>query len=425
MKFQYRLPDLGEGITESEIVSWGVKNGDTIKQDDLLLEVANDKTTIEVPSPVTGLVKSIFIDDGNIATVGQILVEIDVDDAWAAKTGFKIEGEAHIEAEPEAPMVEVPAAVVAPKEGVVLAKAKAIPSVRKYAREKGVDINGIPATGRNNTVTREDIDLFLNGAPVVASVVESAAPIAPVFEPETTVDSGGYRRETMSPMRKATMQAMVRSATEIPRVTVFADLNATKLVEHRESYKAYAKEKGVNLTYTAYFVKAATAMLKKYPIFNAFVDEKNFEIVYRNAINIGVATNTDGGLYVPNIKHADSKNLFEISEEIQKNAELATEGKLPGSSMRDGSFTITNVGGVSKDSVYSTPIINYPEVAILGTSRITYEPVVNADRELEVAPVMKLSFTFDHRVIDGVEAQKALDELKSLLADPNKIVLEG
>lgn len=425
MKFQYRLPDLGEGITESEIVSWGVKNGDTIKQDDLLLEVANDKTTIEVPSPVTGLVKSIFIDDGNIATVGQILVEIDVDDAWAAKTGFKIEGEAHIEAEPEAPMVEVPAAVVAPKEGVVLAKAKAIPSVRKYAREKGVDINGIPATGRNNTVTREDIDLFLNGAPVVASVVESAAPIAPVFEPEITVDSGGYRRETMSPMRKATMQAMVRSATEIPRVTVFADLNVTKLVEHRESYKAYAKEKGVNLTYTAYFVKAATAMLKKYPIFNAFVDEKNFEIVYRNAINIGVATNTDGGLYVPNIKHADSKNLFEISEEIQKNAELATEGKLPGSSMRDGSFTITNVGGVSKDSVYSTPIINYPEVAILGTSRITYEPVVNADRELEVAPVMKLSFTFDHRVIDGVEAQKALDELKSLLADPNKIVLEG
>ncbi|CAM4232617.1 dihydrolipoamide acetyltransferase family protein [Erysipelothrix aquatica] len=425
MKFQYRLPDLGEGITESEIVSWGVKNGDTIKQDDLLLEVANDKTTIEVPSPVTGLVKSIFIDDGNIATVGQVLVEIDVDDAWAAKTGFKIEGEAHVETEPEVSVAEVQTAVVAPKEGVVLAKAKAIPSVRKYAREKGVDINGIPATGRNNTVTREDIDLFLNGAPVVASVVESSAPVAPVFEPEITVDSGGYRRETMSPMRKATMQAMVRSANEIPRVTVFADLNATKLVEHRENYKAYAKEKGVNLTYTAYFVKAATAMLKKYPIFNAFVDEKNFEIVYRNAINIGVATNTDGGLYVPNIKHADSKNLFEISEEIQKNAELATEGKLPGSSMRDGSFTITNIGGVSKDSVYSTPIINYPEVAILGTSRITYEPVVNADRELEVAPVMKLSFTFDHRVIDGVEAQKALDELKSLLADPNKIVLEG
>ncbi|WP_159649875.1 dihydrolipoamide acetyltransferase family protein [Erysipelothrix aquatica] len=425
MKFQYRLPDLGEGITESEIVSWGVKNGDTIKQDELLLEVANDKTTIEVPSPVTGLVKSIFIDDGNIATVGQILVEIDVDDAWAAKTGFKIEGEVHVETEPEVSVAEVPTEVVTPKEGVVLAKAKAIPSVRKYAREKGVDINGILATGRNNTVTREDIDLFLNGAPVVTSVVEAAAPVAPMFEPEITVDSGGYRRETMSPMRKATMQAMVRSATEIPRVTVFADLNATKLVEHRESYKAYAKEKGINLTYTAYFVKAATAMLKKYPIFNAFVDEKNFEIVYRNAINIGVATNTDGGLYVPNIKQADSKNLFEISEEIQKNAELATEGKLPGSSMRDGSFTITNVGGVSKDSVYSTPIINYPEVAILGTSRITYEPVVNAERELEVAPVMKLSFTFDHRVIDGVEAQKALDELKSLLADPNKIVLEG
>ncbi|WZU02595.1 2-oxo acid dehydrogenase subunit E2 [Erysipelothrix sp. D19-032] len=274
-------------------------------------------------------------------------------------------------------------------------------------------------------MTREDIDLFLNGAPVVASVVESSRPVAPVFEPEITVDSGGYRRETMSPMRKATMQAMVRSTTEIPRVTVFADLNATKLVEHRENYKAYAKEKGVNLTYTTYFVKAKTAMLKKYPIFNAFVDEKNFEIVYRNAINIGVATNTDGGLYVPNIKHADSKNLFEISEEIQKMRNLLLKENYRDQVCVMAHLQLRMSAGFQKIPFTQHRLLITREVAILGTSRITYEPVVNADRELEVAPVMKLSFTFDHRVIDGVEAQKALDELKSLLADPNKIVLEG
>ena len=190
-------------------------------------------------------------------------------------------------------------------------------------------------------------------------------------------------------------------------------------------YKDYAKAEGARLTYTAYFVKAAVTMLKKYPIFNAMVDAEKGEIIYRDAINIGVATNTDAGLYVPNIKNADTKNLFEISKEIETNARLAQEGKLPMDAMRDGSFTITNVGGMSADGVYSTPIINAPEVGILGTAKIEMEPYVTEDMTVAIAPFMKLSFTFDHRIIDGVEAQHALDELKKVLSDPNKLVLEG
>ncbi len=429
MLYKFVLPDLGEGITESEIVSWAVKEGDTIKQDDPLFEVQNDKTTIEVPSPVHGVVKKTHVEAGVVAQVGDLIVEIDVDEAWAQKVNFKLDNTTS-PLEEETPVVEevkveTPVETNTPSD--VKKAVKAIPSVRRYARQQNVDIVLVTGTGKNNTVTRDDIDAYLQGDVAVPTQVIEAFE-TPVQEPvkvAPVIDTQGYKRVPMTPMRKATMNAMVKSASTIPSVTVFAQLNAEKLVEHRDLYKEYAKEQGYSLTYTAYFVKAAASMVKKFPIFNAFIDEKTNEIVYRNNINIGVATNTEEGLYVPNIKNADTKNLFEISEEIRANAIAASEGKLDMNSMREGSFTITNVGGMSKDAVYSTPIINHPEVGILGTSRIEDEAIVDKNREIQIVPMMKLSFAFDHRIIDGVEAQQALDELRSLLADPNKFVLEG
>lgn len=421
MNYKFNLPDLGEGITESEIMSWDVKVGDVVKTDDPLFEVQNDKTTIEVPSPVNGKITKILVEAGEVAQVGDPLVEIEV-----AAEDLPEEAKKQAETAVEETKVEAPAAS-APVQ--TTGKAKAIPSVRKYAREKGVDISQVVATGKNNTVTKEDIDAFLGGtsAAPAAEVTPAETVVTPkaVATPAPVVHKGGVRREKMTPMRKATMNAMVQSTSSIPRVTVFTKINVEKLVEHRNAYKDYAKEQGARLTYTAYFVKAAVTMLKKYPIFNAMVDAQNDEIVYREAINIGVATNTDAGLYVPNIKNADTKNLFEISKEIEVNARLAQEGKLPMDAMRDGSFTITNVGGMSKDGVYSTPIINAPEVGILGTAKIEMDTYVTDDMEIKIAPFMKLSFTFDHRIIDGVEAQAALDEMKKVLSDPNKLVLEG
>ncbi|CAM3626091.1 dihydrolipoamide acetyltransferase family protein [Erysipelothrix urinaevulpis] len=419
MNFKFNLPDLGEGITESEILMWHVKEGDTVSNDEPLFEVQNDKTTIEVPSPVKGTIKSILVDAGVVAKVGETLLEIEVE------AGDMPEGE---ETETAKEVVEEKVEEKPTTAPVKQGKARAIPSVRKYAREKNVDISAVTPTGKNNTVTKEDIDTFLQGGTtqeveetVASAPVQQAAPApAPV-----KIDAQGLRREKMSPMRRATMNAMVQSTSTIPRVTVFTKINVSKLVEHRDEYKFYAKEQGVKLTYTAYFVKAAVTMLKKYPIFNSMVDTTTDEIVYRDQINIGVATNTEQGLYVPNIKDADKKNLFEISQEIEENARLAREGKLPMDSMRNGSFTITNVGGMSADGVYSTPIINAPEVGILGTARIEMDTYVTKDMTVEIAPFMKLSFTFDHRIIDGVEAQEALDHMKKVLSDPNKLVLEG
>lgn len=417
MIYKFKLPDLGEGITESEIVAWDVKVGDVVKVDDPLFEVQNDKTTIEVPSPVAGEVKALLVEEHEVAKVGQVLLEIEVEGAVPADKAQKAP---EPEAKPETPAAVAPVA----KQEKPAQKAKAIPSVRKYAREKNVDINLVTATGKNNTVTREDIDGYLSGGDPVVSETPVVEQTTPTKAPVITT-TGGERREKMTSIRKATMQAMVHSTSTIPRVTVFSKLNATELVAHREAYKEYAKEHDVRLTYTAYFVKAAVTMLKRYPIFNAYVDEKTDEIVYRDAINIGVATNTSQGLVVPNIKNADRKNLFEISKEIEENARLAEAGKLPRDRMMNGSFTITNVGGSSKDGVYSTPIINAPEVGILGTARIEMDTFVNDELAIEIAPMMKLSFTFDHRIIDGVEAQQALDTLKQVLSDPNKIVLEG
>ena len=309
MLYKFLLPDLGEGITESEIVSWSVKEGDSVKQDDPLFEVQNDKTTIEVPSPVQGVIIKTHVEAGVVAQVGDLIIEIDVDEAWASKANFKIEtsaptpvAEVHVEKE-VAPVVQETAKT----------EVKAIPSVRRYARLKEVELQLVVATGKNNTVTKEEIDHYLaGGSPSPTVAVETVTPVETVSTPQVvgvSVDAKGYRREVMTPMRKATMQAMVKSASTIPSVTVFADMNATKLMAHREMYKEYATDQGMSLTYTAYFVKAAASMLKKYPIFNSFVDEKTFEIVYRNDINIGVATNTENGLYVPNIKNADRKNL--------------------------------------------------------------------------------------------------------------------
>ncbi|AYV34104.1 MULTISPECIES: dihydrolipoamide acetyltransferase family protein [Erysipelothrix] len=414
MNYKFNLPDLGEGITESEILLWHVKEGDVIKTDDPLFEVQNDKTTIEVPSPVKGTIKKVLVEAGVVAKVGDTLVEIEVDASDLPK-------DAKQEETPSVEKTEVETKV-APV--VSQGKARAIPSVRKYAREKGIDIALVTPTGKHNTVTKEDIDNF-TGEVVAEVAPEVTTPKEVVKAPVQTVGTDGLRREKMTPMRKATMQAMVHSTSSIPRVTVFTNINVSKLVEHRDMYKDYAKAEGARLTYTAYFVKAAVTMLKKYPIFNAMVDAEKGEIIYRDAINIGVATNTDAGLYVPNIKNADTKNLFEISKEIETNARLAQEGKLPMDAMRDGSFTITNVGGMSADGVYSTPIINAPEVGILGTAKIEMEPYVTEDMTVAIAPFMKLSFTFDHRIIDGVEAQHALDELKKVLSDPNKLVLEG
>ncbi|AMC93101.1 dihydrolipoamide acetyltransferase [Erysipelothrix larvae] len=407
MVYKFELPDLGEGITESEILEWFVKEGDVIKADDRLLEVQNDKTSIEVPSPLSGTIKHIHVNAHDIAKVGQVLVEI--------------EGE-HLESETQAVDDNESNETIQKTSNnsyTSSVKAKAIPSVRKYAREKGVVLSDVTPTGKNNRVTMADIDRHIKNENQRVPSVITPKPIVTIPDEHHTRNI-----EPMSAMRKATMHALIES-TRIPTVTIFAEVNVDKLIKHRNAYKEYALDMESNLSYTAYFVKAAVTMLKAHPIFNAKIDVEKEEIVYKDAINIGVATNTPRGLYVPNIKQADRKNLLEISDEIVKNTRLAHEGKLSQEHMNNGSFTITNVGAFAQDSVYATPILNTDEVGIISTSRFEMKTIVCEDMSVQVAPIMKLSFTFDHRIVDGVDAQKALETFKQILSDPNMLGLKG
>ncbi|EOH90108.1 dihydrolipoyllysine-residue acetyltransferase [Enterococcus pallens] len=435
--FQFKLPDIGEGIAEGEIVKWFVKDGDTIEEDDTLLEVQNDKSVEEIPSPVTGTIKKIVVSEGTVANVGDVLVEIDApghnsDTATAAPEASKSNQTTEaVETSAEAGPVVTAAD---PNKRVL-----AMPSVRQYAREKDVDITQVNATGKGGRVTKEDIDAFASGgqqasasaesssevqqeAAPQASATESAKPATPA-KPFTSNMGEMETREKLTPMRKAISKAMVNSKHTAPHVTLHDEVEVSKLWDHRKKFKQVAADNGTKLTFLPYVVKALTATVKKYPVLNASIDDAAQEIVYKNYYNIGIATDTDAGLYVPNIKNANMKGMFAIADEINEKAALAHDGKLSADDMRNGTITISNIGSVGGG--FFTPVINYPEVAILGVGTIAQQPIVNAEGELAVGRVMKLSLSFDHRIVDGATAQQAMNNIKRLLAEPELLLMEG
>ena len=436
--FQFKLPDIGEGIAEGEIVKIDVKVGDTIAEDDILFEVQNDKSVEEIPSPVSGTITAVLVSEGTVARVGDVIVEI-------AAEGVAPVAAPSAPAAPAAPAASpAPAAAPAQPTGVPAASnpgklVLAMPSVRQYAREKGVDITAVVPTGKGGRVTREDIDNF-GGAPVAAPAVEAApaaqaaapaaapvAPSAPAAKPEPAKPFVGSaereERVKLTPMRKAISKAMVNSKHTAPHVTLHDQVEVSKLWDHRKKFKDVAAAQGTKLTFLPYVVKALAVAMKKYPVLNASIDDATQEIVYKNYINIGIATDTDLGLFVPNIKDANTKSMFGIADEINALAAKAHEGKLTAADMGHGTITISNIGSVGGG--WFTPVINYPEVAILGVGTIVREPVINENDEIVIGRNMKLSLSFDHRIVDGATAQKAMNELKRLLADPELLLMEA
>ena len=434
--FQFKLPDIGEGIAEGEIVKIDVKVGDTIAEDDILFEVQNDKSVEEIPSPVSGTITAVLVSEGTVARVGDVIVEI-------AAEGVAPAAAPSAPAASPAPAASAPAAPAQPT-GVPAASnpgklVLAMPSVRQYAREKGVDITAVVPTGKGGRVTREDIDNF-GGAPVAAPAVEAApaaqaaapasvpaAPTAPAAKAEPAKPFVGSaereERVKLTPMRKAISKAMVNSKHTAPHVTLHDQVEVSKLWDHRKKFKDVAAAQGTKLTFLPYVVKALAVAMKKFPVLNASIDDATQEIVYKNYINIGIATDTDLGLFVPNIKDANTKSMFGIADEINALAAKAHEGKLTAADMGHGTITISNIGSVGGG--WFTPVINYPEVAILGVGTIVREPVINENDEIVIGRNMKLSLSFDHRIVDGATAQKAMNELKRLLADPELLLMEA
>ncbi|AOM83322.1 dihydrolipoyllysine-residue acetyltransferase [Salisediminibacterium beveridgei] len=430
--YEFKLPDIGEGVHEGEVSKWHVTAGDEVKEDDVLCEVQNDKAVVEIPSPVDGKVYKIHVEEGVVINVGDVIITFETDAEQPEGAHGSDEDEPSADAgESEAQPSTSKDKEAAPDES---RRVIAMPSVRKYAREESVDIQKIKGSGKNGRIIKEDVDAFLKGdqeEPVKETPAEESKPektketassekkAVSAYEP---ANEALETREKMSGIRRAISKAMVNSKHTAPHVTLMDEVDVTDLVTHRKQFKAAAQEKGIKLTYLPYVVKALTSAIREYPILNASVDDSTDEIVYKHYFNIGIAADTEKGLMVPVVKDTERKSIFNISDEVNQLAVKARDGALSSAEMKGGSTTITNIG--SAGGQWFNPVINHPEVAILGLGRISEKPIVK-DGEIVVAPVLALSLSFDHRVIDGATAQYAMNHIKRLLNDPQLLMMEG
>lgn len=441
--YEYKLPELGEGLFEGEVVKWHIKPGDVIEEDQIIMDVQNDKSVVEVPSPVSGKVLELKVEEGTVSVVGDVLATIEVEGELLTE-GDQSSAEADVKeaADGVAPVVQTsavasdtpdtPAADTASADEAAQpqrsGKVLATPSVRRFAREQGVNLELVTGTGKNGRITREDVIAFKEApAPAASATADSAAvakdgAAAPATGPAAVAGAVGHEeRVPLRGVRRVIAEAMVKSVYTAPHVTVMDEVDVSKLVELRQRLKPIAEERGSRLTYLPFIVKALVAAAREFPVLNASIDDEAGEIVYKHYYNVGIAADTDNGLMVPVVKEADRKNILTIGNEIRELATKAREGKLTPAEMSGGTITITNIG--SAGGQFFTPVINHPEVAILGTGRIAEKPVVR-DGELAVGHVMALSLSFDHRLIDGATAQYALNLIKQLLAEPELFVME-
>ncbi|WP_391572017.1 dihydrolipoamide acetyltransferase family protein [Cohnella sp.] len=441
-RFEYRFPELGEGMHEGEIVKVLIAPGQTVTDEDIIMEVQNDKAVVEVPCPVNGKVLEVLAKDGQVMHIGELVAVIEAEgdvpdqvpaaDSHAQPAGDNsATGGADTKGEPaQQPAAEAAGAAPAAAEAKPAASnalVLATPSVRKLAREKGVAIAEIAGSGKNGRITREDVVAYASGgAPKAAASKAAEASEAPAAAaaPKAAAAVSGPGVEERVPfkgIRKAIANAMVKSVYTAPHVTLMDEIDVSALVALRSKAKPVAEKKGVKLTYLPFIVKALVAACREFPAMNAMIDEAANEIVYKKYYNIGIATDTDNGLIVPVVFDADRKNIWSIANEIRDLAARGRDGKLSAAELKGSTISITNIG--SAGGMFFTPVINFPEVAILGTGRISEKAVVK-NGEIVAAPVMALSLSFDHRIIDGATAQNFLNYIKQLLNDPELLVME-
>jgi pyruvate dehydrogenase E2 component (dihydrolipoamide acetyltransferase) len=417
MAFEFKFPDIGEGLTEGEIVRWLVKEGDEVKEGQPLVEVETDKALAEIPSPKTGVVLKILAKEKEIVKVGQVIVIIGERGETLAVPPLRprsvgVVGELE-EAPEEAPSVTFAAEPV--KTVLVSEHALATPSVRALAKELGVDINKVQGTGSEGKVLEKDVRQFAEA--------KGKPP-----EPEKKVtkvkkyDLYGYvDRIPLRGVRRSIAKAMVKSKYTAPHVTAMDEADVTELWKIREKEKKAAEKKGVKLTILPFIIKAVIAGLSEHPYLNATLDDENEEIILKKYFNIGVATDTPEGLMVPVVKNAKDKSILQIAQELTQLVEKARNRTIDLADLKGGTFTISNYGALG--GIYATPIINYPEVAILGVGKIREMPVVR-NGKLVVRKILSLALSFDHRVVDGAEGARFLNTVIARLEDPDLILLE-
>lgn len=468
MVFQFKLPDIAEGVHEGEIVAWHVKEGQAVKEDQDMVEVMTDKATVMIKSPKTGTIDKLLAKEGQVVHVGDVIITINPAGGGAppstpaattaAAAASAAAGTAPAKpAEEEKTLFDLPseftgasklrkqggapkpvaatnagasgltaAQAVAPQAGLPAApvvlreKSLAAPAIRWTAREKGIDLNAVPASGPNGRVTKADFDAFLARGPAAGatSVPVSRAGPAPV---PALVSAAGDEVIQLKGLRKAIHDNMRRSKDHAAHFTYWDEADVTDLVKLRDDAKALAHGMGVRLSYLPFIVKAVVAGLKRYPDLNAWVDENNRTLVRKKEYHIGIATATDRGLTVVIVRDADKKSVFEIAREIETLAEKARAGKATREELTGGTFTITSLG--KSGGLGATPVINHPEVAILGIHKIEPRAKVNDKREIEVRDCMNVSGSYDHRWIDGHVAAEFQQVVIQLLSQPNLLLL--
>lgn len=434
--YEFKLADLGEGMHEAEIVEWLIHEGDTAKLDQTIAKVETDKAIVELPAPVTGRVSKIRVKEGQVAKVGETLVVFETTNAANGDNAAK---KAVASAAPVVTQAESTATATQPVAVHNRSRIQAAPAVRKLAFELGVNLEQVTPSGVSGRISLEDVrayaehartatpDTSLNG---VASTPSSPTIVEQRVSPTTegtaqkagqVATPGQERREPLTGLRKRIAEHMERSWRTVPHATAFDEVDGSALVALRSALKPVAEQRGIRLTYMPILIKLLLPMLKEFPIFNASLDEEKREIIYKHSYHIGVAADSPEGLLVPVMRDADRLTVVEIASKLEDLIEGARKRTLALPELSGSTFTLNNVGSFGGGS--GTPIINYPEVAILAVGRLQEKAIVQQGAVI-VRTMMPLALSFDHRVIDGALSGKFLARFKELVENPAQLMLD-
>ncbi|MEO2265844.1 dihydrolipoyllysine-residue acetyltransferase [Pseudoalteromonas sp. YIC-656] len=412
------LPDIGEGIVECEIVEWLVTEGDDIKEDQPVCDVMTDKALVQIPAKYDGKVMKLYYQKGDIAKVHSPLFQMEIAGSGVGATAgatASASSDNATESQSTAPATTANANKPS-SEPVAQGKALASPAVRRRARELDIDISTVPGSGKNGRVFKEDIEKFVSSK----DSAQSAAPAnTSVAQPAPV--SGGTRVEPIKGMKAAMAKQMVASVSTIPHFTYSDEIDLTDLIALRGSMKEQYKQQGVKLTMMPFFIKALSLAIKEFPVLNSQVNEDCTELTYFDDHNIGMAVDSKLGLLVPNVKQVQNKSIVEVANEVSRLTDSAREGRVSPADLKSGTISISNIGAIGGTT--ATPIINKPEVAIVALGKVQQLPRFNAKGEVEARAIMQVSWSGDHRVIDGGTIARFNNLWKDYLEQPTKMLM--
>lgn len=428
---ELKLPELGEGVHEGELIKWKVKVGDAVKDDQVVCEIMTDKATIELPAPFTGKVTALNAKEGECVKVGQTMLTYEAVGGVAKPASVGSAGASAGHA-PAAPMAAAPtkSSVPAPASASIGGLAvRAAPSTRKFAREVGADLTQISGTGPDGRVMREDVESFKSGGGAVSAGVAKPAPSKSVMALPSRDRTTGVQRDERVPfrgLRKKISEKMRLSKDKAAHFTYVEECDATELVKLRNQAKDLGARYGIKVTYLPFIMKAMVAALRKYPMMNSQLDEEAGEIIVKHYYNISLSIQTEDGLTAPVIKDVENKTILELAKDIQEVVDRARAKKLTQDDFAGGTITLTNAGSIG--GLFATPVINYPEVAILGFNKIARKPVVvthGGREEIAIRDWTLFSISLDHRVVDGAVAAEFMKLFISYVENPALLLLES